>query len=99
MPLKKYVKAAGERKRYSIDYSDWLDTGELLSQVDFTIPGNSTTTPLVVDDVAIQPDSLGVQYYVSGGEDGIQYEVVATATTSGAQTKIDDLLFTIREPS
>ena len=24
MPLKKYVKATNERKRYSIDYSDWL---------------------------------------------------------------------------
>lgn len=99
MPLVKYVKSSGERKRYSIDYSEWLDTGELLSNVVFTVPVNNPTTPLVVDDVAISPDGLYVQYYVSGGADGEQYEVVATATTSGAQVKVDDLLFTVREPT
>ena len=99
MPLKKYVKAASERKRYSINYSDWLDIGETLTNVVFTIPTNNPSTPLVVDDVAVTPDRLGVQYYVSGGADGKQYEVVATATTSGTQIKIDDLLFTVREPT
>lgn len=99
MPLKKYVKAASERKRYSINYSDWLDVGELLTDVVFTIPTNNVSTPLVVDDVGVTPDGLGVQYYVSGGADGEQYEVVATATTSGAQIKVDDLLFTVREPT
>ena len=99
MPLKKYVKAASERKRYSINYSDWLDIGELLTGVTFTIPVNNATTPLVVDDVAVTPDSLGVQYYVSAGAAGEQYEVVATASTSGAQIKVDDLLFTVREPT
>ena len=97
MPLTRYVKAEGERKRYRIDYSEWLDTGETLSDVVFTIPVN-TTPPLVVDDVMIEPDPTGVQYYVSGGIDDSNYEVVVTATTSGAQIKIDDLLFTIREP-
>lgn len=99
MPLVKYVKATNERKRYSIDYSDWLDIGELLTDVIFTIPTNNVTTPLVINDIAITPDGLGVQYYVSGGADGEQYEVLATATTSGAQIKVDDLLFTVREPT
>lgn len=99
MPLKKYVKAASERKRYSITYHEWLDTGELLSNVVFTVPVNNPTTPLVVDDVAISPDGLYVQYYVSGGADGEQYEVVATATTTGAQIKVDELLFVVREPT
>lgn len=98
MPLVKYVKASGERKRYSIDYSEWLDTGETLTNVVFSVLNNSTNTPLVVDDVMIEPDNTGVQYYVSGGDDNTQYEVRATATTSGVQTKVDDLLFVIREP-
>lgn len=98
MPLKKYVKAAGERKRYSIDYSEWLDTGETLSGVVFTIPGNSISAPLVVDDVMVEPDNTGVQYYVSGGVDGTNYEVIATATTSVLQIKEDSILFSIREP-
>lgn len=99
MPLVKYVKAAGERKRYSIDYSEWLDTGETLVDVAFSVLNNSVSSPLVVDDVAIEPDDTGVQYYVSGGVDNTQYEVRATATTSGVQIKIDDLLFTVREPT
>lgn len=98
MPLVKYVKASGERKRYSIDYSEWLDTGETLTDVVFSVLNNSVSTPLVIDDVAVEPDDTGVQYYVSGGVDNTQYEVRATATTSGVQTKIDDLLFVIREP-
>lgn len=98
MPLTKYVKAAYERKRYSIDYSEWLDTGETITNVKFEVLENSVTTPLVVDYVAIEPDNTGVQYYVSGGVDGTQYEVRATVTTSGTQIKIDDLLFNIREP-
>ena len=28
MAIAKYVKAASDRKRYQIDYTDWLDTGE-----------------------------------------------------------------------
>ncbi len=99
MPLKKYIKSTGERKRYLIDYSDWLDEGETLTGVIFSVTNNSATTPLVVDDVMVQPDGLGVQYYVSDGETGNQYEVLATASTSSLQVKVDDLLFTIREPA
>ena len=31
MALKKYTKASGERKRYSIDYTNWLDIGVLFT--------------------------------------------------------------------
>ena len=37
MNLGKYYKAPDERKRYSIDYSDWLDTAERLSSVTFQV--------------------------------------------------------------
>lgn len=98
MPLAKYVKAEGERKRYTVEYADWLDTGETVDNAVFTVVDNSLTIPLVVDDIGVSPDAVSVQYYVSGGEDGVTYEVIVTATTSGAQIKEDSLLFTIREP-
>lgn len=98
MPLSKYVKAEGERKRYSIDYSDWLDTGETLDAVAFAVLSPVTVPPLVVDDVMVEPSATGVQYYVSGGLDGKTYEVQATASTSGGQEKVDTVLFTVREP-
>lgn len=97
--LAKYVKAQAERKRYQLRYDNWLDTGEALTGVTFAID-KATTPPLVVDGVQVTPDGLGVQYYVSGGLDGTSYIVTATATTStGPQTKIDDIFFSVREPA
>jgi hypothetical protein len=99
MARAKYIKAAGERKRYQIDYTDWLDTGEQVTGVVFSVLNNTTLTPLVVDDVQILASFLGVQYYVSGGVDGVTYEVLATLTTTiGPQIREDAILFTIREP-
>lgn len=100
MAIAKYVKAAGDRKRYQIDYTDWLDTGELVSSVAFTIDDNLVAPVLVVDNIAVLPTGLGVQYYVSGGIDGITYRIVAalTTNTSPSQIKFDDVLMTIREP-
>jgi hypothetical protein len=99
MPLKKYIQAAGERKRYTINYSEWLDTGEYLTVVTFTVQGTATSPALVVDDIMITPTPTGVQYYVSGGVDGIQYEVLVAATTATGQIKEDTVLFTVREPA
>lgn len=99
MALKRYIKAAAERKRYQIDYSNWLDTGETVASVVFSID-KVTVPPLVVDGVANTPDGVGVQYYVSGGVDGTNYVVTATLTTStGPQTKLDDIFFSVREPA
>jgi hypothetical protein len=99
MPLKKYIQAAGERKRYTINYSEWLDTGEYINTVVFTVLGTATSPALVVDDVMVLPTPTGAQYYVSGGVDNIQYSVLVTATTATGQIKEDVLLFTIREPA
>lgn len=95
----RYVKAASERKRYQFLYSNWLDTGELVQGVVFAI-NKVTVPPLVVDGVQVTPDGLGVQYYVSGGVDGVDYIVSLTMTTNtGPQLKLDDVFFSIREPA
>ena len=100
MAIAKYVKAATDRKRYQIDYTDWLDTGELVTNVAFNIADNASAPVLVVDNVAVLPTGLGVQYYVSGGIDGITYSIAAvlTTSTSPSQVKTDEVLVTIREP-
>lgn len=99
MALKKYVKAATDRKRAQIDYTDWLDTGELVLSVDFTVDGIPTSPPLVIDDIMVLPSGLGVQYYVSGGVDGVTYRVLANLTTNtGPQMRLDEIIMTIREP-
>lgn len=99
MALAKYVKASVDRKRYQIDYSEWLDTGEQVSSVTFTVDANATAPLLVIDGIQILPTGLGVQYYISGGVDGVTYRVLADLdTTVGPQEKRDEIFVTIREP-
>ncbi len=93
----RYVKAAGETKRYQIDYTNWLDTGETVVSVTFTV-NNQDAGALSVHDIQVLPTGLGVQYYVSAGADGSTYDVTATLTTSTSPSQVreDDILFTIR---
>lgn len=95
--LAKYVKQPSERKRYQINYTNWLDTGEAVTDVVFSVD-KATTPPLVVDDVMVTPDAKGVQYYVSGGITNTQYVITATLTTNnGPQVKEDEIYFSVRE--
>lgn len=97
--LGRYYKTMTEKKRYTIDYTDWLDVGEAVTSVDFVVLGAPTTPPLVVDLVQVLPTGLGVQYYVSGGLDGVAYEITATLTTNqGPQIREDAVFFQIKEP-
>lgn len=100
MSLSKYVKAASERKRYQIDYTNWLDIGELVVTVIFAVQNNTIVNPLVVDGVGNTIGNLGVQFYVAGGVDGVTYTVLATMTSNSAesQIKLDTVLYFIKEP-
>lgn len=97
MSLDKYAKAAGETKRYAIDYSNWLDTGEILTNIQFAVTP-VTAPPLVANSPAYEAGALAVQYFVSGGLDGKTYEVLVTVTTSSGQIKEDVVVFSVREP-
>mgnify|MGYP000131353821 CR=1 len=96
MRLKKFVQDPNERKRYTIDYTSWLDDGETITLVTFT-PTPITAPVLLVDGINILPDGSGVQFYVSGGVDKQLYEVVVTITTSGTQIKEDVVQFNIKD--
>ena len=97
----KYVKSTLERKRYQIDWTDWLDAGELITTVDFLIVQNTVASPLVVDNFAVLPTGKGVQYYVSGGLTGSTYKIKPKITTNTTPTQIDEdaVFVTIREPT
>ena len=97
MNLGKYFKAPDERKRYSIDYTDWLDTGELLSGVTFGVTPVDAD-PVVIDGIAIETGSRSVVFYASGGIDGKSYKAIATMTTSGGQIKEDTVQYTVKAP-
>ncbi|MGE0677763.1 hypothetical protein [Pseudolabrys sp.] len=94
MSLAKYKKAPADVKRYAIDYSDWLDSGETIDSVSFAV---SPSGALSVPSNEISDDELSVTYFVSGGNDGVTYRVVVTIVTSGGQIKEDLILFVVRE--
>jgi hypothetical protein len=98
MRLGSFVKTPIERKRYAIDYTDWLDTGETLSTVTYNIP-NVTTPPLVVDASSIDATNKIAVFFINGGLNTRQYTVEVTATTSGGQIKEDTVQFNVRDVS
>lgn len=94
MPLRKFLKTPAERKRYSVDYSDWLDSGELLSALAFTVvPAGSLT----ISGPTYGSPSTSAAFFALGGVNGNTYEVILTATTSGGQIKQDSVLYTVRD--
>jgi methyl coenzyme M reductase alpha subunit len=96
MTLGKYVKTPAERKNYSIDFEEWLNTGETVTT--FTYSSTPVdATPAVIDAYAIAVDGLSVGIYVSGGIAGTNYKIDVIATTSTGQIKEDVILFSVRD--
>lgn len=94
MKIGKFTKTPTERKRYQIDYTNWLDTGETVATRAFTV---EPTGSLVVDASLILTGNKAVSFFVNGGDDGETYKVVVTITTSGGQTKEDLVYFSVRD--
>lgn len=94
MRLGKFVKTPNERKRYTVDYTNWLETTETLATVDFTVdpPGS-----LEIDADEILPGNKKVMYFVSGGDDAVTYRVPILVTTSTGQTKEDVVYYIVKD--
>lgn len=94
MALGKFTKTPDEAKRYAIDYSEWLDTGEYISHISFNVISSVT-------DIVIVPGSIGatdteVLFFVSGGTVGTTYTIAVTMTTSTNQVKQDTVVYSVR---
>lgn len=92
MRLGKFAKAPDDRKRYTITYTDWLDAGETIENVEFTVDNDTLT----VDGDEINGDGNIVSFFVSGGDDGVTYNVLVEIETSGGQIKEDLVLFAVQ---
>jgi hypothetical protein len=86
-----------ERKLYSIDYEPWLDDGETVASVVYEV-AETTTPPLLISEQTIAPGSLRAVFFVEGGVDQQQYQVLVTMTTSVGQIKEDFILFNVDAP-
>jgi hypothetical protein len=97
--LGKFVQTSSEKKEKVLDYSDWLAAGENLTNLAFTITplGNSTQNAPVVVTWTINTPANTANIFISGGDNGSQYKIVVTATTSATQIKQDEILLDIKD--
>lgn len=94
--LKKFAQHPDERKRYTLDYDQWLDTDETLSSVTFEVTP-ATATPLAVTGEEIAANGRSVSFFVGGGHADETYDVLITGTTSAGQVKVVCVLFAVRD--
>ena len=95
-----YTQAPEEKRRYILDYTLTLSSGETISSITTPVSitqtyGPTSVAPLVVSSIVIAPGGLQVVFYVSGGDDGTQFEVQFLANTSAGQILEDVVEFTI----
>ena len=69
---------------FDVDYEDWLTDDDTITTVTTTV---SPAGELVVDSV--QVSSPNVKVWVSGGVDGLTYEIEVTAATTGGRVKVE----------
>ena len=92
--LDRFIKQPAEIKKYQIDYSEWLATGETVTSVvtAVTILNPADTDvgepTLTIGSTAINVDGDLYDYYVSLGTDGKRYKVTFQASTSDSQTVV-----------
>jgi hypothetical protein len=100
--LDRFNKQPADIKKYQIDYSEWLGTGE-------TVTGVVTSVTLLNpadDDVGEPTLTIGTtqivggnvfEYYVSLGTDGKRYKVTFQASTDDSQTVESEIEFKVRD--
>lgn len=97
----RFVQGPQEVKRYLLDYTLFLVSGESVVSVSKTIKNLGTppngSPPLVVSTVVLGPGGFQALYFISGGVDGQSYEVTFLATTSVGQVLQDVVQYDIVE--
>jgi hypothetical protein len=96
LKLGTFTKTPVERKRYTLDYTDWLDTGETVTGCVFTVSPSTGVTPFIIDASAITGSGLMVTFFANYGVSGVTYVVDVLMTTSGGQTKEDQINFVVK---
>lgn len=68
---------------YTFDWSEWLDTGDTVSTVDYTVAARrNDPTPIVAEDSGVTGDGLSTYIEISGGQIDKTYVVGCKVTTA-----------------
>lgn len=96
----RFTQGPQEVKRYLLDYTLFLSSGESVTGVTVTITNLQQPpvgAPLVVNNIVLGPGGLQCVFFASGGVDGQAYEATFLATTSVGQVLEDVVEFDIAE--
>jgi hypothetical protein len=100
----RFAQSPAEAKRYVLDYTLQLATGEAIVSLAINIVqrGGPTTGPaLLINNVALLPPVggvvLGAAFFASAGNNACQYEVQFLATTTLGQILEDVVQFVLAE--
>lgn len=98
--LDRFQKQPADIKKYQIDYSDWLGTGENVTSVGTTVTllnpatGDVGEPTLTVGTTQIVGGTV-FEYYMSLGTDGKRYKVEFLADTDDSQTVESEIEFKV----
>lgn len=95
MTLPTREHTAGNKRRFVVDYREWMNPGATVSA--FTAVLSPSTVTATVTGAAIQDDQTCV-FFVNGGAEGEEFEVDLTLTTSYGEIKIDVVPFVVIAP-
>lgn len=97
----RFRQSPEEVKRYLLDYTLFLVTGEAVTGITAAITNLGTpplgSPPLAVSTIVLGPGGLQALYFISGGVSGQSYEVTFLATTSVGQVLEDVVQYNITE--
>jgi len=94
--ISRYKQQPGERRKRGIDYTDFLEGGEIVSGV--VVAVTPVTSPVFeVTSVVIDPAGKKFAYFIEGGVTDTTYLVEFTVTTSLNQVLEDEMEFEIEE--
>jgi hypothetical protein len=97
MLLARFRVQPAEKRKFTVDYTNRLGAGELLTAVlSTTIDPISVTTPFVIS-AAVETTQDKVTMYSSGGEDGVDYKVELLVQTSDMDVQWEDEIIFIVE--
>ena len=81
------VKQPGESLLFAMDFEDLLESGETIATI---VDVTATPTGLTISAKAIETDTLGVEFRIVGGTDGVSYQVTVKVITSAGNTREGD---------
>jgi hypothetical protein len=97
MILGRFRVQPAEKRKFTVDYTNRLADGELITSVlSVTIDPISDTTPLVIS-ASVDAGQEKVIVYSSGGEDGTDYKVELLVQTSDLSVCWEDEIIFIIE--